>query len=181
MAQGARQGNSPLDSRPVARARCLALLLALIVPDSQALEQPTRTPSTQNPKAFSFRTARGSHRLACAPTTPEHSVSSTDFVSRAVCAVGVGVFQCRPCGGRSKRVESLVRFLGSAAIRVVSLQHTLLSSVNEHPSRPETPEDTIMSQAEWRAQHGGSTSLPFGRMWARIGVDCSSPDLFKRG
>ena len=83
--RGARQSNFRLDSRPVAVARCLAMLLAHIGPDSQALEQPIRTPSTQNPKAFSFRIVRGSHQLACAPTTPEHSLpKSTDFSTRAM-------------------------------------------------------------------------------------------------
>ena len=52
MTRGAQQSNSRLDSRPVAGAQCLAVPLAHLGPDSQALEQPIRTPSTQNPKAF---------------------------------------------------------------------------------------------------------------------------------
>lgn len=78
-------------------------------------------------------------------------------------------------------IESLVLFLGSATIRVVSLQRTLLSSVNEHPSRPETHGDTIASQAEWQEQHRASTSLPFSSLGALVGVAYSSPDPSKRG
>ena len=89
--QGARQGNACLDSRPVAGGRCLALLLAYIVPDSQALEQPTQAPTTQTLKTFSVRAARGSHRLACAPNIFGNSAPSNYFVSSAVCAVGVRV------------------------------------------------------------------------------------------
>ena len=74
MTRGARQNNLRPGSRLVAGAWCLALLLAEIVLDNQALEQPIRTPSTQNPKVLT--------RLPVLPQ-PQRTVTSIDFVSRA--------------------------------------------------------------------------------------------------
>ena len=39
-------------------------------------------PEHSKPKGFYISHRQGSHRLACAPTTPERSVTSTDFVLR---------------------------------------------------------------------------------------------------
>ena len=88
--QGARQSNFRLDSRPVAVARCLAMLLAHIGPDSQALEQPIRTRALKTQRLSHFASLRAHTSLPVLPQPQSTACQSRPIFLQGRCLASTG-------------------------------------------------------------------------------------------